>query len=235
MSLRSLQKELLKYSDPKKAESLKRYFKTGKGDYGENEIFVGLSVPSIRTLSKKFKDLSFSEVVLLLQTKIHEHRLLALFILVDQFEQGDEKMKKKIFQIYLKLAPKFVNNWDLVDSSAHLIVGKYLENKPKDVLFRLAKSHNLWEKRIAIISTYHFIRNNNYTYTIKVARLLLNDSHDLIHKAVGWMLREVGKRNVQIEKQFLDKHAPTMPRTMLRYAIEKFPISDRKKYLNKKL
>lgn len=228
-------RDLQKLRNPERAAFLKRFFKTGKGEYAEGDDLLGISVPKTREIAKKHKDLSLVDSTKLLQSPYHEERLMALFILVDKFEKGTEDEKSKIVKIYLKLAAKYVNNWDLVDSSAQYILGSYLLNRPRGVIYKLARSKNLWEKRIAIISTAHFIRNEDFLDTFKVAEILLNDKHDLIHKAVGWMLREVGNRDRTVETDFLNQHAARMPRTMLRYAIEKFPEPLRQKYLNMKL
>jgi 3-methyladenine DNA glycosylase AlkD len=210
------------------------FFKTGKGDYGEGDVFAGIKVPVQRKIAKEFNQLEYSEVKQLLASKIHEERLIALLILVDKFENGSEKEKEKIFNYYIENR-KGVNNWDLVDLSAPKIAGSYLLNRDKMLLYDFASSDNLWERRIAIISTYTFIRLNRYDDTLKISEILLNDKHDLIHKAVGWMLREVGNRNMNIEENFLRVRYKRMPRTMLRYAIEKFPESKRKKYLEGKI
>ncbi|EKD43188.1 MAG: putative DNA alkylation repair enzyme [uncultured bacterium] len=212
------------------AKNLSGFFKTGKGQYGEGDVFLGIYVPNQRKISKKYLELSFTDLSTLLKSKIHEHRLGALFILNDQFNKADTKTQKKIFEFYLKNA-KSINNWDLVDLSAPRIVGMWLNNKPKDILYKLAHSNNLWQKRIAIISTLAFIREKHFEDTLKIAEILLDDTHDLIHKAAGWMLREVGKKDVVVLKKFLDKHCKKMPRTMLRYAIEKFNKKDYQYYL----
>ncbi len=231
-NLTQLKKELKKLADPKQAEVLQRFFKTGKGEYGEGDIFLGVKVPEQRKVVSKFEDLSLKDLEELLNSKIHEYRMSALFILTERYEKEDEREKKKVFNFYLKNT-KNINNWDLVDLSAPKIVGDYLLNKPRSVLYKLAKSNNLWERRIAIISTFTFIRNNEFRDTLKIAEILLNDKHDLIHKAVGWMLREVGKRDQKIEEEFLKKHYLKMPRVMLRYAIERFEERKRKFYLGK--
>jgi 3-methyladenine DNA glycosylase AlkD len=213
---------------------LQVFFKTGPGQYGEGDIFLGIVVPKQRILVKKYKELDFDSIQDLLNSKIHEHRLVGALILVEKYKKSDkekdENSKKKIFEFYLKNA-KNINNWDLVDLSAQNIVGKYLLDKNKAILYKLVKSNNLWEKRIAILSTFEFIKNNKFDDSLKIAELLINDKHDLIHKAVGWMLREIGKRNQEIEESFLKKHCKKMPRTMLRYAIEKFDEKKRKSYL----
>jgi 3-methyladenine DNA glycosylase AlkD len=223
-----LKKELRSKSDKQKAKKLQKFFKTGIGEYGQGDIFLGITVPETRKLAKKYDKLSLSETTILLNSEIHEERMLALLILIKKIQKI--KNKKSIYNIYLKNI-KCINNWDLVDLSADKIIGEYLLNKPKTILYRLAKSNNLWEKRISIIATFSFIRNNYFKETFKIAEILLEDRNDLIHKAVGWMLREVGKRNIEKEKEFLDKNIKKMPRTMLRYAIEKFPEKERKKYL----
>ena len=226
-------KALAKVVDKKKAKLLAGYFKTGKGGYGEGDVFLGVVVPAQRKIAREFLKLPLSEIQKLLNSKIHEHRLTALLILVAQFEKGDEKTRKKIFDFYLKNA-KRINNWDLVDLSSHEIVGAYLLDKPqirREILRRLAESKNIWSRRIAIISTAHFIRKKDFADTLALAEKLLADEHDLIHKAVGWMLREVGKRDEKVLRRFLDSYGAKMPRTTLRYAIEKFPEPERKKYL----
>ncbi len=231
-SLIQLKKELKELANPKQAEILQGFFKTGEGEYGEGDIFLGIKVPVQRKAADKFQDLSLEDLERLLNTKIHEYRMTALFILIGQYERGDKIEKKKIFNLYLKNT-KNINNWDLVDISAPKVVGDYLLNKPRGVLYKLARSKKLWERRIAIISAFAFIRNNEFDDTLKIAEILLNDKHDLIHKAVGWMLREVGKRDQKIEEEFLKKHYLKMPRVMLRYAIERFEEKKRKFYLGK--
>ncbi|HYC79462.1 MAG TPA: DNA alkylation repair protein [Candidatus Binatia bacterium] len=233
-TLAQAKKELNRHADPVKAEFLKRFFKTGKGEYAAGDIFIGVVVPKTRLVARQFISLPIREIFQLLKSKIHEERLLALIILDLKFSKSSDAERKLIVTNYLKLAGKYVNNWDLVDTSAPYILGAYLFNKPRGILYKLAKSKNLWEKRISIISTQYFIRKNDFTDTMKISEILLNDTHDLIHKAVGWMLREVGNRSIKTETAFLNKYAHKMPRTMLRYAIEKFPEKDRIKYLKKK-
>jgi 3-methyladenine DNA glycosylase AlkD len=225
-----LKKDLSFYADFEKASLLQRFFKTQKGQYGEGDIFLGVMVPNTRIVAKKYRTLSLEEIKKVLYSRIHEERLCALLILVEKFGKADEIERKKIFNFYIKNA-KQANNWDLVDLSAPRIVGGYLLDKPKVILYRFAKSKNLWEKRISILATFWFIKFNKYNDSLKIAKILLNDEHDLIHKAVGWMLREVGKRNLIVEEKFLKKYYKKMPRTMLRYAIEKFPDDKRTKYL----
>ncbi|MBI2327076.1 DNA alkylation repair protein [Candidatus Curtissbacteria bacterium] len=279
-----LRRDLKKLKNKKKAKILARFFKTGKGQYGEGDVFLGITVPQSRKIAQKFKDLSFGEIEKLLRSKIHEERLIALLILVERIqntsevsslalsevEGGSSEVKRLIFDFYLKNT-KYINNWDLVDLSADKIVGGYLINsrhsgplRPRlsstqarseaslsrikarklespaspdpqnDILEKLARSNNLWERRIAIIATFQFIKEKkDFTWTLKIGEMLLSDKHDLIHKAVGWMLREVGKRDQQVEEEFLRKHYKQMPRTMLRYAIERFEAGKKKFYLGK--
>lgn len=280
--LLQLRRKLKKLANPQRAKLLQRYFKTGKGEYGEGDIFLGLRVPVCRKLAIKFRNLSFPEITKLLRSKFHEERLIALLILVRGFKKGSETERKKIFEFYLKNTDR-VNNWDLVDLSSHEIAGGYLlsrlgsahslndlskpsgnthlllkvksnssaaksclknskktvkssfreESRPNKILFVLAKSKNIWERRIACISTFEFIRNNHFTTSLRLAEMLINDEHALMHKAVGWMLREMGKKNPELEISFLNKHYKEMPRTMLRYAIEKFPEKLRREFLEK--
>lgn len=230
MNLAELRKEIKSKYDAERAEHSKSFFKTGRGEYGEGDIFYGLSVPEQRKIvMNSWKDITLKECEELLQSKIHEERLVSLLILVRRFEKNTNE-RKYIFDLYLKNA-KCVNNWDLVDSSAHKIVGKYLLDKDRSVLYKLARSENLWEKRISVISTFMFIANGDFEDTLKLSEILLKDKHDLIHKAVGWALREVGKKNQQVEEDFLKEHYKKMPRTMLRYAIEKFEEKKRLRYL----
>jgi 3-methyladenine DNA glycosylase AlkD len=226
-----LRSEIKSKFEPIRAEHSKRFFKTGKGEYGEGDVFYGLSVPEIRTLAKKYFDLNLDDLQELLKSKIHEERLCALIIMVLRTKKANEYIKKDLCDMYLRNYNN-INNWDLVDLSAPNVVGKYLINKDRKVLFEFAKSGNLWKKRIAIISTFWFIRNNDFKDTLKISEILLNDKHDLIHKAVGWALREVGKKDLKIEEDFLKKHYKKMPRTMLRYAIERFEEKKRLEYLN---
>ena len=210
-----------------------RFFKTGKGQYGEGDKFLGIAVPDMRRIVKKYRDASREDLPVFLHSKFHEERLFALLVLVDQFASGEEKAKKEIFDIYLNNT-KYINNWDLVDLTADRIVGAYLENRSKNILLKLSKSKLLWERRIAILATFHFIKKGESEWTLKIAERLLNDKEDLMHKAVGWMLREVGKRcSEDIECVFLDKHFKKMPRTTLRYAIERFEQKKRKSYMEK--
>lgn len=233
-SLEEIQKKLKEIGNKEKAKTHQRFFKTGPGEYGEGDIFVGVTVPELRRVAKKYKTITLKEVKQLLRSPIHEERLLSLFILIYQYLKGDEPEKKRIYELYLKNT-KFINNWDLVDSSAGHIVGAFLFDKSKKPLYDLVKSDNLWERRISIISTFYFIKHNQFSDSLKISKILLSDKEDLIHKAVGWMLREIGKRDISVEKNFLKKHYKNMPRTMLRYAIEKFPESKRQRYLKGKI
>lgn len=224
------QRRLRSLGCPQQAAILSRFFKTGPGQYGEGDRFIGVKVPVTRKVAREFKSLPLSEVECLLHSEIHEERLLALVILVGQFEQGDDAARKTIYRFYLANT-KHINNWDLVDLSAPQIVGGYLEHRSRKPLDGLAKSASLWERRISILATHWFIRHGDFADTLKIAEKLLPDKEDLIHKAVGWMLREVGKRDVATLEEFLGQHCRAMPRTMLRYAIERFPDDKRRAYL----
>ncbi len=206
------------------------FFKTGKGEYAEGDRFIGVTVPHIRSVVKQYQNLPLVQVLKLLPSKIHEERLLALLILVAQFQRGDSKTQKQIADAYVTNL-QYVNNWDLVDSSAHYILGVYLSDKSRKRLYTLARSSRLWDRRVSIITTLHFIKQGDFTDTLKLAKLLLKDPEDLMHKAVGWMLREVGKKDQGVLERFLKTHYQQMPRTMLRYAIEKFPQAKRMQYL----
>lgn len=233
MSIIQIKKELMTVADLNKIKVLSRFFKTKKGEYGEGDKFLGITVPNQRIIAKRYKNLSLSEVKKLLYSKYHEERLTALLILTYQFPLVNEKGKKNIYDFYIKHS-KQINNWDLVDVTAPNIVGAWLFDKDREILFNFAKSDNLWQRRIAIISTFYFIRYKDCSDTLKLAKDLLDDEHDLIHKATGWMLREIGKNcGVKNLTDFLDKYKNKMPRTMLRYAIEKLPIDQRIKYLKK--
>lgn len=223
---------LKKNSDKGKAKILVRYFKTGKGEYGEGDVFLGIVVPKLRMISKEFwNGITIGEIQYMLKSDVHEKRLLALLMLIEKYKKADEIGKKNIFDIYLA-STRNINNWDLVDLSCRDIVGDFLMDKDRSRLYNLAKSQNIWERRIAIVSTYAFIQKNDFEDTFKVAEMLIADEHDLIHKAVGWMLREAGKRNQDAEEEFLKKHYTKMPRTMLRYAIERFDEGKRRAYLD---
>ncbi len=230
----SLRKELRSLKDPKKADFLARYFKTGKGQYAEGDIFLGgITTVTARKISKKYQSLPLSDVEKLLSSKFHEERWVALGIFGLQYAKADPPMKKKLYEFYLQNT-KYINNWDLVDGSADRIVGNYILENPREikVLDKLVKSKNLWERRISIMATFAFIKKDMFEKTLEISEKLLNDKEDLIHKATGWMLREVGKRDRKIEEVFLKKYVKIMPRTMLRYSIEKFPEDLRKRYLN---
>jgi 3-methyladenine DNA glycosylase AlkD len=223
---------LNKYSNKEKAKTFTRFFKTGKGQYGEGDKFLGIDVPTQRFVAKANIDITFSDIENVIQSKFHEHRLTGFIVLVYKYKKSKlEKEKKQIFNFYIKNI-KWVNNWDLVDVTCPDIIGDYLFEKDKKILFKMAKSNNLWHRRIAVISTFNFIKKKDFKDTIKIIQMLLNDKHDLIHKACGWMLREIGKRDENTLKNFLDKNVSKMPRTMLRYSIEKFDLNTRKKYLN---
>ena len=242
MTYPKIHQALMKLSDPVRAAHSMSYFKTGPGEYGHGDRFVGLSVPKVRTLAREFEEIPLSSLTKLISSKIHEERLLALFIVRIQYEQADKPQNKKkttslsqreLFHFLLR-HQKYLNNWDLVDSIVPYVHGHYLFSNPSERkrMLVLAKSKSLWERRIAVLSTSYFIRQNDPKPILKLAKLLLNDQEDLIHKAVGWMLREMGKRSEQSLRQFLDQWAAKMPRTMLRYSLEKFSERDRKIYLN---
>lgn len=229
-TLSSIKRDLQRLSTPAKAKASAWFFKTGKGEYGEGDHFLGITVPEQRQIAKKYRDLPLRDVLSLLKSKFHEHRLTAVFLLADQYRRADKKTRERIVRAYLA-STRFINNWDIVDSSAPQILGEYLLKRPRTILYRLARSKNLWERRIAILATQIFIRNGEFSDTLSIAAILLRDPEDLLHKAVGWMLREVGDRDRKRERKFLDRNAHRMPRTMLRYAVEKFPHSLRSKYL----
>ncbi len=232
--LYAIRAEFKKHAHPKKAEHAMRFFKTKKGQYGAGDVFLGLTVPETRAIAKKYTNLALSRTEYLLQVGKHEERLGALFIFVDKFRKGSDAEKKKIFNLYLRNT-KHVNNWDLVDASAHYIAGAYLHGKPKTVLYKLARSKNLWEKRIAMVATFYDIQKGDVKEAHKIADMLLSDSHDLIHKAVGWMLREGGKRvSREHLKKYLKSRVGKIPRTALRYAIEHFPEAERRAFLSLK-
>jgi len=232
MAVSNVKKELLKNRNKEQAKHLSGFFKTGKGQYGEGDVFLGIKVPVQREIVKKFKDAELKEIQELLNDEFHECRLTGLLILVNKYKNSENK--REIFDFYLKNT-KRINNWDLVDLSAPNIVGSFLLDKKKErkILYSLVKSKNLWERRIAVLSAFSFLRNNDHEDILKIAEILLKDEHDLIHKAVGWMLREVGKRDKEVEVSFLKKYYQKMPRTMLRYAIEKFNDRERKFFMKK--
>lgn len=224
-----LKKELYKKRDPEKAVILSRFFKTKKGEYGEGDIFLGITVPVQRKIALNYVELSLKEIKELVSSEIHEHRFSAGIILVDKYQKGNEKDKDRVFKFYLKNLKRF-NNWDLIDTTAPKIIGEHLFSKDKSGLIDLARSQNLWEKRAAIVSTLYFIKKDEYDTALIVSKILLEDSHHLIHKAVGWMLREIGKRSIETEKKFLDENHKQMPSIMLSYATEKFNEKDKSKY-----
>jgi 3-methyladenine DNA glycosylase AlkD len=225
-----IRRRLQDLADKKTAKILQGFFKTGPGQYGEGDIFIGIKIPPLRKLAVEFQDAPLKTVETLLKSKIHEERTLALMILVRQFARGDEERRERIYNFYLKQS-RYINNWDLVDGSAPYIVGPFLWKRDRRQLYVLARSASIWERRMAILSTLYFIRQNDFADALKISELLLTDKHDLIHKAVGWMLREIGKRDQAVEEAFLKTHYRKMQRTMLRYAIERFPESKRRRYL----
>lgn len=236
MTAAAVRRALRRHARPAKAKVMQGFFKTGPGQYGEGDVFLGVTVPNQRVIARQFRDLPLAEVKKLLTSRVHEERLTALIILVGQFKRGDEATRRRLYDFYLKHT-RWINNWDLVDTSAEYIVGAWLDKdrglkSSFPILNKLARSKNLWERRIAMLSTFHFIKRGNPKPALAIATILLNDKHDLIHKAVGWMLRELGEKcSLATEGAFLKKHAAHMPRTMLRYAIEKFPRAKQKRYL----
>jgi 3-methyladenine DNA glycosylase AlkD len=234
MKAKEIPKKLKNFSSKEKAEILQRFFKTGPGEYGEGDIFIGVKVPEIRQVAKEHVDISLKECGQFISSKIHEERILGLLILIQKFAKADETEKSIIYKFYMRNI-KHINNWDLVDLSAPHIAGAYLLKRSKKDLYSLLKSKNLWERRIAIIATFYFIKQNQFSDTLALSEKLLADKEDLMRKAVGWMLREIGKRDLKTEEAFLKEHYKTMPRTMLRYAIEKFPEAKRQKYLKGKI
>jgi 3-methyladenine DNA glycosylase AlkD len=228
----NIKKELYKIADKEKAIHLSRFFKTGKGEYGEGDIFIGIRVPDQRKIAKLFPDTPLSEIENLLDDPVHEFRLTALLILIEMYKKADEEEKEKIVKFYLKKTSG-INNWDLVDLSAPQIIGNYYYSRNRDKLYQLVKSTNLWEQRIAVVSTYYFIKRKDFSEILAFSEILLEHKHDLIHKATGWMLREAGKMDINVLRNFLDKYHKTMPRTMLRYSIEKLDNSERQKYMLK--
>lgn len=227
----TVQQDLRSIADPRIAEHSGRFFKSGPGEYGEGDKFLGIRVPDQRRVAKKYRSLSLDEIRKLLHSEYHEERLTALLILTYKYPNASDSEKQEIYDFYMSQT-EYINNWDLVDTSAPKIVGAWLEKRPRKILYSMAESDNLWERRITIIATHHFIRKDDFGDTLEIADLLLTDDHDLIHKAVGWMLREVGNRNRDVLVEFLNPRYQRMPRTMLRYAIEKFPEELRQSYLN---
>jgi 3-methyladenine DNA glycosylase AlkD len=231
MNVSSISKVLRSLGDADIAQHSQRFFKTGKGEYGEGDRFLGIRVPVLRRHIRQFRDVASEDVLELLASSFHEERLFALLLLVDKYQRGTDREQAWIYKHYLANS-QYINNWDLVDSSADKIVGARLQQRSRKPLYQLAKSKSLWERRIAVMATFHFIRQNDFNDALAICELLINDEEDLIHKATGWMLREIGKRDMNIEKDFLDRYHKVMPRTMLRYAIERFPGADRRKYLD---
>ena len=232
MTVMAIKKRLRQYADRGQAALLQRFFKTGPGEYGEGDVFIGVTVPCSRKVAKEFGHLALKEVVKLLRSRVHEERLVALLILVSQFQSADEKGRGRIFRTYLK-NHSFINNWDLIDLTAHHILGGFLQGKDQTPLYALARSGSLWKRRMAVLATFRYLRERDLKETLKIARMLLKDQEDLIHKAVGWALREVGKRDEALLESFLKKHHKKMPRTMLRYAIERFSEPKRQRYLKR--
>jgi len=228
--LEQIKKDIKKKANPKQAKILQRFFKTGKGQYGEGDIFLGLKVPEQREIVKKYPNLSLPKIQQLLKSKIHEQRLIALLLLVQKYKKSNEEDKARIFNLYLKNT-KYINNWDLVDLSAPNIVGDFLLDKKRKILYDLAESKSLWEKRISVLATFAFIKERELQDSLRISRILLKDKHDLIHKAIGWMLREVGKKDLKLLEDFLKKYYAQLPRTTLRYAIERFEEKKRLKFL----
>ncbi len=226
----NIHSEIRQLGNKEIAEHSQRFFKTGNGQYGAGDKFLGIRVPALRRLVKKYKEISIDETFQLLKSQFHEERLLSLLILVDIFKKAKKEDKKFVYTRYVDNT-RYINNWDLVDCSAEHIVGAYLWRVDKRPIYNLASSKSLWERRISIMSTFHYIKHNEFIETLKISKILLYDEEDLIHKAVGWMLREIGKRNIEVEEEFLKKYYNEMPRTMLRYAIERFPEEKRKNYL----
>ena len=229
-SYAEIQRRLKQLADRNTASILQRFFKTGTGQYGAGDVFIGIKVPPLRKLAIEFQHAPLTTLKRLLKSRVHEERTLALMILNRQFARADETLRQQLFDFYLAHI-SHINNWDLVDGSAPYIVGPFLFTRDRKQLYGFAKSASLWERRIAILATFHFIRQNDFVDALKISRLLLKDEHDLIHKAVGWMLREIAKRDLVAAETFLKTHYKTMPRTMLRYVIERFPEAKRQKYL----
>jgi 3-methyladenine DNA glycosylase AlkD len=231
MNAEEISKRLQKMGNKEDARFLQGFFKTGVGQYGEGDIFLGIRVPALRKLAKEYKALPLKEILLLLRSPYHEVRLFALILFVNAFARGDENIQKKIYDLYMANT-RYINNWDLVDISAHNITGAFLLERSRKPIYQLAKSKNLWERRMAVLATFHFIKSNQFADSLKIAAILLQDKEDLIHKAVGWMLREIGKRDIVCAESFLQKHCQVMPRTMLRYAIERFTPAKRRRYMD---
>lgn len=233
ISAKIIEKKLRSLGDPDRAARSRRYFKTDPGEYAEGDIFLGIPVPTLRARAKEWQTLAHAETGKLLHSPLHEARFVALCILIHQFKAGDDQKRHQIAKLYLASIKKYINNWDLVDVSAAHILGAFLEHSSKQPLLQLARSSSLWERRVAIISTHYFIRSGSSDTALRIAGILLRDKHDLIHKAVGWTLREIGKScSIDVERDFLEQHIQVIPRTTLRYAIERFPAKERQRFLN---
>ncbi len=228
--LSQLISEMNSFADAERAKSSQRYFKTGAGEYGEGDVFIGLNMGEQRRIAKKFQGLSLPKIQELLKSEIHEQRMVGVLILVDKFRKASKEERGNIFTFYLKNA-KRINNWDLVDLSAPRIVGGFLSDKKRNILYPLADSKNVWERRISVLATFAFIKDEDFSDALRISEILLEDNHDLIHKAVGWVLREIGKKDEKVLEEFLKTHYEKIPRTTLRYAIERFEESKRKDYL----
>lgn len=223
---------LSQISNPDHAQISARYFKTGPGEYGEGDLFRGVRVPVLRSLARSLKHLEIDHIELLLRSEYHEDRLLSLILMVNLFKAGAADKQRRLYRLYLANT-RYINNWDLVDTSAEHIVGGYLSERARTSLYLLAESRDLWKRRISIMSTFYFIKNRDYSDALKICQYLIDDTEDLIHKACGWMLREIGNRDLAVEEAFLDEHATRLPRTMLRYAIEKFTVPQRQHYMKR--
>ncbi len=228
--IKTIRARLQNEANPEKAKVLAGFFKTGPGQYGEGDVFLGITVPQIRALARQFGDIAQEDIRTLLTSPLHEERLLALLILKEHFATGTTRIRKDIFNFYIRHT-EFINNWDLVDLTAPAIVGAWCADTSRSILYRMVRSPDIWSRRIAIVATFYFIRQDDFGDTMNLAEILLSDRHDLMHKAAGWMLREVGKRDRTRLEKFLRAHYKKMPRTMLRYAIEKFPEKKRRAYL----
>lgn len=229
---KEITKIIISMSDEKIAQRTKSFFKTAPGQYSQNDIFLGIKKAKLRSLSKKYSNTSLKDVSALLTSKYHEVRSFALLVLVNKYEKSSEIEKEKIYNFYISNT-QGINNWDLVDDSAYKIVGRHLLQGDKAILYKLANSHNMWERRIAIVSTLHFTKNSKLQDTLDILTLVLKDNEDLTHKAIGWMLREVGKVDIKLQKQYIVKNYDSLARTTLRYAIERYPENERKKFLKK--
>lgn len=229
--LQYLEHKLAELADPAIAIHSTRFFKTGPGEYGEGDQFLGIRVPELRKLVKQFRDLAVQDMLALLHSSFHEKRLLAALMLVDGFQRGSEAEQQAIYDLYLEHIPTSINNWDIIDTTCPHIIGAWLYKRDRFILYTLAASNNLWQRRASVLACFYFIRQNDFADGLKIVESLLLDREDLIHKASGWMLREIGKRDREVEERFLEKHCRTMPRTMLRYAIERFEQEKRKYYM----